>query len=304
MATPTFLELAKWTEDEARGYIESLRWPNGPVCPRCGSVKTYRLIPKEGSKHPGRPGLLKCGDCRKQFTVTVGTIFEDSHIPLAKWLLAIHLMCSSKKGISAHQLHRELGMTYKSAWFMAHRVRYAMTQSPLADKLSGVVEADEAYVGGKPRKGTGPHKRGLGTEKTPIVSLVERGGNVRSFKVPRVNEANLRSILTEHISPDARLMTDDSPLYHKIGGFADHQTVNHTAGEYARDDAHINTAEAHFSLVKRGVYGTYHHWGRQHLDRYLQEFDFRWNTRQETDGERTALAVMGGEGKRLARVGQ
>lgn len=283
-------------EDAARAYLEALRWPNGVACPRCGSIAgPYRLQSRPGSTT--RKGVWKCRACRRQFTVTVGTIFEDSHIALSKWLLAIHLLCASKKGISAHQLHRMLGLTYKSAWFMAHRIRYAMTQPPLVDKLKGIVEADETYVGGK-RHG----KRGRGADnKTPVVALVERKGRVRSFPMEQVTGKNLRAALRENIEPSATLMTDDFKSYKTFaaGDFADHQTVNHSEREYVRGDAHVNTAENFFSIVKRGIVGVYQHVGKPHLHRYLGEFDFRYNSRDVKDGVRAALAAQGAEGKRL-----
>lgn len=191
-------------EDKAREFIEQLRWPDGPVCPHCESTEVYRLTPKAESKRPGRKGLLKCKKCRKQFTVTVNTIFSDSHIPLSKWVIAIHLLCSSKKGISAHQIHRMLGMQYKSAWFMLHRIRYAMTHNALSALLSGTVECDETYIGGKAKN---MHKKerekkvqGRGAVgKAPVITLVERDGRVRSKHVERVNEENLKQVLREYI---------------------------------------------------------------------------------------------------------
>jgi len=297
----TTLDLASLTkqfsdEDAARAYLEGLRWPNSPVCAHCGAQEPYRIEPGNGSKT--RKGLWKCKACEKQFTVTVGTIFEDSHIPLSKWLLAIHLLCASKKGMSAHQLHRMLGITYKSAWFMAHRIRYAMTQPPLVDKLRGVVEADEAYIGGKTRRGI----RGRGSErKTPVVALVERKGRVRSFPMEHVTAKNLRAAMRQNIESSATVMTDDFKPYRVFAGgdFADHQTVNHSKGEYVRGDAHTNTAENFFSIVKRGIGGVYQHVGKQHLHRYLNEFGFRYNSRDVKDGVRAILAAEGSEGKRL-----
>ncbi len=279
--------------------MEQFRWSDGPECPHCGSDAVARLTPKPTSKRPGRKGLLKSRACRKQFTVTVGTIFEDSHIPLHKWLLAIHLLCPSKKGFSAHELHRTLGVTYKSAWFLAHRIRYAMTQPPLSDRLDGVVEADETYVGGKSRKGTGPHKRGRGTLKTPVVSFVERNGRVQSFVVERVTGKNLRQMLREHVAQTAVIMSDGYQLHNPMkDGYAGFETVNHSAGEYARNGAHINTVEVHFALIKQAAYRTHNHWSKPHLHRYLAERDFVWNTRALSDGRRTVLVIQDGVGKR------
>ncbi len=219
-------------EDAAREYIEKLRWPDGPVCLHCGAIgKVYRLPIRYGKKGPKRQ-VLKCGSCRKQFSLLLGTIFEDSHIPLHKWLAAFDLYASSKKGFSAHQLHRTLKLTYKSAWFLAHRVRYCMERSPLKEKLAGIVEADETYVGGKPRhKQTrpGPAKGWLDDRKTPVVSLVERGGKVRSFVTERVTAASLGRVLKENVLADARLMTDSHPSYDSPGReFASHETVDHS----------------------------------------------------------------------------
>lgn len=282
-------------EDKARGLLERLRWPNGRICPHCGvQGSVYRLTPKPGSKP--RKGVLKCKDCRQQFTVTVGTIFEDSHIPLSKWLMPIHLLCASKKGISAHQRHRMLGITYKSAWFMAHRIRYAMDRPPLVDKLRGIVEADETYVGGK---ATGKRGRGAG-RKTPVLSLVERKGNVRSFPMGNVTTKNFREVIRWHVDPASRLMTDKFAVYTRLGrDFPSHETVDHHAKEYVRGDVHVNTAESAFSLLKRGVIGVYHKIGQRHLHRYLSEFDFRYNARKVQDGTRAAMAVRGSTGKRL-----
>jgi transposase-like protein len=281
-------------EDTARAYLEDLRWPNGPVCAHCGATEPYRIAPGNGSKT--RKGLWKCKVCQKQFTVTVGTIFEDSHIPLSKWLLAIHLLCASKKGMSAHQLHRMLGITYKSAWFMAHRIRYAMTQPPLVDKLRGIVEADETYIGGK-RSG----RAGRGAlNKTPVVALVERKGRVRSFPMDRVTGKNLRAAIREHVDPSARLMTDDFIPYKTVSPFvAQHDTITHSKKEYVRGEVHTNTVENFFSIVKRGIVGVYQHVGKQHLHRYLNEFSFRYSNRDMKDGVRAVLAAEWAKGKRL-----
>lgn len=294
-----FTSIAKVFGDEkaARGLLESIRWPNGPVCPHCGSVEAYKLTPKPDSKRPVRPGVYKCKACRKQFTVTVGTIFEGSRIPLHKWLMAIHMMCSSKKGISAHQLHRMLDITYKSAWFMCHRIRYAMTQPPLVDKLKGIIEADETYIGGKSREG----KRGRGSErKTPVAALVERDGRIRAKKVERVTGKNLKGFIRENVDRSARIMTDELASYQGLDReFASHETICHGTGEYARGDVHVNSAESWFAILKRGVTGTFHHISSKHLDRYVGEFSFRWDERKTSDGARTLVALKGFEGKRL-----
>lgn len=296
----------------AAAYLESLRWPNGPVCPHCkeSERKPYKLKSKTRS-------LWKCAACRKQYTVTVGTIFEGSHIPLNKWLLAFHVLCSSKKGMSAHQLHRMLGVTYKSAWFMAHRIRYAMEQPAFTTLLSGTVEADETYVGGKARRSnrraTPPNdpylpnpgkqrKTGRGSDKTAVLSLVERGGQVRSFRVATVTAENLGGHIRRNVDRSAHLRTDSFPSYKQVGReFASHETVNHL-DEYVRGEVHTNTAENYFSILKRGINGVYHHVSPAHLPRYLAEFDFRYNNRIAlgvTDAERTRRALLGCEGKRL-----
>jgi transposase-like protein len=291
-------------EDEARAFLEKIRWPDGPVCPHCGVVgEAYRLKPKPNGKTHVRKGVWKCSACREQFTVTVGTIFEDSHIPLSKWLLAYYLLCSSKKGMSAHQLHRMLQVSYNSAWYMAHRIRYTMTQEPLRSKLKGIVEVDETYVGGKER-GVGPGRPGRTSSKSPVVSLVERKGRVRSFQVDRVTSNNLRGIMREHIRPQAEIMTDDFKAYGFVKkDFARHDRIAHSKGKYvwrARGRLiHTNTAENFFSIVKRGVTGVYHRWSKRHLHRHLSEFDFRYKARKVSDGERTVLAIRGAEGRRL-----
>jgi transposase-like protein len=296
---------------KAADYLESIRWPDGqPVCPHCGERerKHYKLPNKTRR-------LWKCAVCRKQFTVTVGTIFERSHIPLNKWLLAFYLLCSSKKGMSAHQLHRMLGVTYKTAWFMAHRIRYAMEQPPFQTRLTGTVEADETYIGGKPRRSNRrpvqsldpyapkrPKKTGRGTDKTPVVVLVQRGGHARSFRMANVTGDELQSVIRRNVAREARIHTDAYPSYKGLAAeFAAHETVNHQ-DEYVRGDVHTNTAENYFSILKRGIDGIYHHVSEAHLPRYLAEFDFRYNNRSGhgvTDAERTRLALAGAEGKRL-----
>jgi transposase-like protein len=280
-------------EDKARKHLEKLRWPNGPFCPHCG--ESEKITKLKGKSH--RSGLYQCNSCRQHFTVTVGTLFEDSHIPLNKWLLAFHLMAASKKGISAHQLHRMLGITYKSAWFMAHRIREAM-KADYTNALGGQgpVEADETFIGTKP----GAKKRKGYGHKNAVLSLVERGGEVRSFHVPSVSAKTLRPYLKYHIDPEAHLMTDDAGQYRLIGPeFAKHDVVCHSNDEYVRGEAHTNTVESFFSILKRGLIGTYHHVGAQHLQRYVTEFDFRYNHRKIADSDRAVFALKGIAGKRL-----
>jgi transposase-like protein len=286
-------------EEAAREHLENLRWQGKPFCPHCGeSVKITKL---EGESH--RPGLYLCNGCRQHFTVTVGTLFERSHIHLHKWLLAFHLMAASKKGISAHQLHRMLGITYKSAWFMAHRIREAM-KSDWSGVLGGhsPVEADETFIGTKP----GAKKRKGYGHKNAILSLVERNGEIRSFHVPSISAQTLRPYLKYHIDPDAHLMTDDAGQYRLIGPeFAKHEVVAHSQEEYVRGEAHTNTLEGFFSILKRGLIGVYQHVGAQHLQRYVTEFDFRYNHRKKTDFQRATQALKGIAGKRLTyrRIG-
>ncbi|NOT01870.1 MAG: IS1595 family transposase [Phycisphaerales bacterium] len=292
----TYKQVCKLTENDAREYLERLRWPNGPVCAHCGSAVVAKLNGKAT-----RPGVYKCKarECRKQFTVTVGTIFERSHIPLTTWIQAFHLICASKKGVSALQLQRMLGLkSYKSAWHMAHRVRHAMQNEPLRTMLSGTVEADETWVG--------PRLRGHGTglkieNKTAVMALVERGGKMRTKVIGRVTQKNLKGALDEMVAKSSRLLTDGLQAYVKLGPAFEggHETVDHSVGEYARGDVHVNSAESYFALLKRGIHGAFHHVGRHHLHRYADEFAFRWNHRTVTDGERTDAALKMAPGTRL-----
>lgn len=292
-------------EEKARELLEKLRWKYGVKCPHCENIGAYKIEAKSTKGHKARKGLWKCKSCKEQFTVTVGTIFENSRIPLNKWLMAIHLMCSSKKGMSAHQLHRMLGGTYRSAWFLAHRIHYAMNQEPLFSKLSGTVEVDETYVGGKSRN---MHKserakriQGRGAVgKMPVVTLVERDGRVKSQYMESVTGENLKRAMIESIEQRACIMTDESPSYFGVNQhFVEHNAVNHKKGEYVRGNSHVNTYESIHALLKRGIIGTFHHVSKQHLHRYLSEFDFRFNARKISDGERTLKAIQGFEGKCL-----
>ena len=282
-------------EQKAIDYLEKQRWPNGPVCPHCsGNEKIYDL---KGEKC--RPGLKKCGHCRKQFTVKVGTLFEKSRIPIHKWLQATYLLCASKKGMSTHQLHRILGITYKSAWFMTHRIREAMYDHvvPPMGGNGSIVEAGETFWGNKKKKK--PGARGYAhIEK--IFSLVERGGRVRSFHVEKVTGKTLKPIIQKHVKPDTHIMTDDMRSYRGLGKMFDsHNVVRHSKGEYSRGIVYTNTIESYFSILKRGLIGTYHHCGPQHLKRYVGEFDFRYNHRKATDIERYEAAIKGFDGKRF-----
>jgi transposase-like protein len=281
------------SDEAAREHLETNRWPEGAVCPHCGCIGNSVKVNARR-----RAGLWKCNDCHKQFTVTVGTVFERSHIPLHKWYQAVYLLAASKKGMSSHQMHRMLGVTYKTAWFMTHRIREAMRDGTLA-QMGGrgqVVEVDETYWGNIP----GMPKRHAWHHKEKIVSLVERGGDVRSFHVEKINGANLRPMLVGHIAQQSHIMTDEAGYYNWLSTyFADHSTVHHKAHEYSRGGVTTNTIEGFFSILKRGLIGTYHHVGGNHLEAYLDEFDFRYNTRDKTDMERTMLAMRGISGKRL-----
>jgi len=292
--------------DKARAYLEAQRWPNGPICPHCGNCDPEAITALKGKAH--RPGVYQCAECRQQFTVTVGTVFERSKIALNKWLLATHLLCSSKKGMSAHQLHRMLGVTYKTAWFMAHRIREAMADDGTSGPLGGegkIVEADETYFGSK-EKVVARTKKGKPSHSSQrsVVSLVERGGRVRTFHPERADANTVRDILVRNVTRDTTLHTDESKLYTRVGQeYAAHHTVKHSAGEYVRDKIiHSNTVENYFSIFKRGMRGVYQHCSEKHLHRYLAEFDFRYSNRaglKVSDTERTAKALAGIDGKRL-----
>jgi transposase-like protein len=287
-------QITKLNEEQAREYLEKIRWPDGPFCPRCGCMDVTKLQGKST-----RPGVYKCKakGCRKPFTVTVATIFERSHVKLREWVIAAHLIASSKKGASAHQIHRSLGVTYKTAWFMCHRLRHAMAVGSFDTKLQGVVEADETYVGGKQRgKGTG---RGT-KNKTPVVALVQRGGDVRAVVMPRVTAKNLNNFIVPNAHLSSTLMTDELLVYRKIGRkFNNHKAIKHSDGVYAKGDITTNTVEGFFALLKRGVYGAFHHVSAKHLQRYVDEFQFRYNRRKTNDGERRDSILGAIEGKRL-----
>jgi transposase-like protein len=303
-------------ENKAREALEAVRWPDGPVCPHCGNVDRDKIAKVEGKKHTHRPGLYYCNECKGQFTVTVGTVFERSKIPLSKWWLATHLLNSSKKGMSAHQMHRLLDVTYKTAWFMLHRIREAMRTGGL-EPLGGagkIVEADETYQGRtkemrvSAQRGDRPYRTTRGPRgKRPILALVERGGRVRTFHVPVADQATVEKIVRENVARESRLHTDESKLYFNASSmFAAHETVTHSHDEYVRYEdgraIHTNSAEGYFSIFKRGMKGVYQHCSEKHLHRYLAEFDFRYNNRIArgvNDGERAALAMKGIEGKRL-----
>lgn len=292
--------------DKARQWLEARLWKEGPVCPHCGVIDQATQL--KGKAH--RPGLYQCNACREQFTVTVGTLYERSKIPLNKWLAATHLMMASKKGISANQIGRMLGVSKKSAWFLCHRIRESLreTRPDLIGGEGKTVEADETYVGGKEKNkhASKRDRRNIGgVGKEAVFSLVERGGKVRSRHVNDISANNLRPILEEQLF-DARktaLMTDGEGQYRLLADmFKSHGVVNHSIGEYVRGDIHTNTIEGYFSILKRGIIGTYHHVSGAHLKRYLAEFDWRYNHRTAlgvTDTERMELAIPGIVGKRL-----
>lgn len=289
-------------EDAARAYFEAQRWPDGaPFCPHCKSYNVHRL---EGKSH--RPGLIQCNTCLQAFTVMVGSVMESSHIPLAKWALAFHKMAASKKGISAKQMQRELNLgSYRTAWFMCHRIREAMKIDDSAEPIGGagkVVESDETFVGGKAKNA---HKNKPIPKKHAVHALVERGGDIRASHVPNVSAKTLREAIAKHVDPKSTMNTDDALAYYFMSKeFAAHGTVNHSAGEYVSKDGktHINTAESFFAIFKRGVMGSFHSISEQHLQRYLDEFSFRWNERSSQgveDAERAAKMAQGAVGKRL-----
>ncbi len=295
--------ISKLSEEQARDYFEKIRWPNGPVCPHCNSTKFIKL---GGKSH--RAGLYKChgGDCGKQFTATVNTILEDSHLPIRLWLMTFAILTTAKKGVSALQLQRQLGIgSYRSAWHLCHRIRHAMGKEPMKGMLLGAggkdVAVDETYVGGKPRKFTGRHIRGRGTKKTPVVALIERNGGARAMVVADVTARTLKQAIRENVDKSARIMTDELRSYRGIGKEFEggHVTVDHTAGEYSRDGVGTNEAEAFFALLKRGITGSFHHVSKKHLPKYVDEFAYRWDRRKMSDGERTNDAIKSGEGKRL-----
>jgi transposase-like protein len=299
MSKSSILE-GKVLQDETAAYawVEARIWPEGPVCPHCGGVDR---ISKMGGKST-RIGVYKCYQCRQQFSVKVGTVFEDSHVPMRLWLQAMFLLCSSKKGISSNQLHRTLGVTLKTAWFMAHRIRAAMQTVGLAPMggPDGIVEVDETFIG---RVEGVPKQRSGSAHKNVVLTLVERGGSARSFHIDSTRRADVEGIMRANIHKESDLMTDEGRHYKAIGReFASHESVDHSAHEYGRGIVHTNTVEGYYSVFKRGMKGIYQHCSERHLHRYLAEFDFRYSNRVRLgmdDIERTELALMGIVGKRL-----
>ena len=303
--TVTEIPLACCDELAAVEFLEKRLWKGQPHCTHCQSSNVYKMVDSKTGQRNKR-FLWRCHNCHGQFTVRIGTVFEESRIPLRHWCYAFWRASTSKKGVSALEIKRHTQLSYKSALFLMHRIRFAMTQNPGdAPKMTGTVECDETYVGGKPRFGTGPHKRGRGTSKIPVFGIVQREGNIHRRVVADVSAATLKSAIRECVDKRARIITDEHLAYRGIGKefTGGHHTVNHGTREYARGDIFTNTAESSFAIIKRGLMGVYHAVSKEHLPRYLGEFDFRWNTRKMNDGERTTLAIQSAAGKRLAYYG-
>jgi len=288
-------------ERAAVEFLEKQRWGDTPACPHCGGMHVYKMKARDGSRN--KRYLWKCNDCTSQYTVRIGTVFEESRIALRHWCYAFWSACASKKGVSALQISRMTGVSYKSALFMMHRIRFAMTDEHAKPvPMGGIVEVDETYVGGKPRyKGAHNRKKcGRGTDKTPVIAMVQRGGDVRAQVLPVVNGKNLKEIIRENVHSSARIMTDESRLYNGLDKeYAKHDSINHSAKQYADGDITTNTVEGFFSILKRGIIGTFHSVSKEHLHRYVGEFEYKYNTRKMTDGERLSLCLHKADGKRL-----
>jgi len=292
-------------EDRAREYFEAARWAHGVVCPHCGNTAQDRFYVIAANPERGvRPGLRQCKECGEQFTVLTGSVMESSHVPLTKWALAFRLICGAKKGMSAHQLHRTIGVTYKTAWFMAHRIREAM-RDVSGDKLGGsgkIVEADEVYIGGKPRKNSSVDgRKTIKDRKTAVAVLVERGGRSRATVAGQPLDGALKRNIVANVERGTEMHTDQHKAYRRVGELlgGEHKHVNHTIREYARDGIHSNSAESWNALLERSIVGSFHHVSPEHLQRYADEVSFRWNRREMDDAERTVAAIKNGEGKRL-----
>lgn len=287
------------SEPAAVEFLERKRWGDSPCCPKCGSVNVYKMTDRATGERNTRY-LWRCRDCAKQYTVRTGTIYEESLVPLHKWCRAYWEACACKNGVSALELSRKIQVSYKTALFMMHRIRWAMADDhSTPPKMTGTVEADETYVGGKPRY-RGNNKRGRGTKKQPVAAVLQRGGSVRSRVIPVVNAENVKAMVRENVDRSARIMTDQEASYQGLAPeFVAHEAVNHRAREYVRGEAHTNTIEGFFSRVKRGLNGTYHAVSREHLHRYLAQFEFAYNTRGLTDGERVLELIARTEGRRL-----
>ncbi|MES9923461.1 MAG: IS1595 family transposase [Candidatus Thiodiazotropha endolucinida] len=284
-------------EHSAVLFLEKQRWGDTPCCPECGSIDVYQMMDSKTEERQ-KNYRWRCRDCKKQYTVRTGTVFEDSRIPFRHWCFAFWRASTSKKGVSALEIHRQTGVSYKSCLFMLHRIRFAMADS-VSGPLNGDVEVDETYVGGKPRY-KGQSKRGRGTNKQPVVALVERGGNVKTKVVADVTGKTLKDAIRESVDTEARILTDENPSYYGIGDeYAGHESVCHSAKEYVRGDIHSNTIEGFFAGVKRGLNGIYHAVSKKHLHRYLAEYEFRYNNREIEDGERVTAAIRSANDKRL-----
>lgn len=295
------IPLACSDETAAVEFFEFQRWGDTPCCVKCGSVDVYQMKDAATGERNKR-FLWRCRDCKEQYTVRIGTVYEESRLPMKHWAYAFWRGATSKKGVSALEIKRHCQISYKSALFLMNRIRFAMSPDPNEPKLNGIVECDETYVGGKPRKGDGKtHKKGRGTSKTPVFAAVARDGKIRRRVVANVTGETLRAAIREDVHPESYIITDEHLGYRGIGEHFEggHHTVRHSAGEYARGPYHTNTAESSFALIKRGIVGVYHNVSKQYLHRYIWQFDFMWNGRKLNDGERTVLAIRCAEGKRM-----
>ncbi len=294
------LPRASADETAAVEFFEQQRWGDKPTCPHCGSVDVYKMTDRDGTRN--KRYLWRCRGCAEQYTVRKGAVYEESRLPMRYWAYAFWRAATSKKGVSAREIQRHCQITHKSALFLLHRIRFSLSpDAGTAPKLGGTVECDETYVGGKPRPGTGYHKRGRGTKKVPVFAIVERGGKIYRRVVPNVTGSTLKSAIQECVDPNARIITDELSAYNGLRNLfrGGHEAVQHGIGEYARGDVNTNTVESSFSLLKRGLHGIYHAVSKEHLPKYVAEFDFRWDTRKLNDGDRTVAAIRGATGKRL-----